>query len=132
MRVGIVSPKVVDASALSAILFREDEAAWMSEVLECGELHAPMIIDFELTNILLKKVKRAPSERDRLLAGFGLLARFKLARHPIEAAEVFGLAEQTRLSAYDASYLWLARRFGATLVTLDRRLAAAADSLSSR
>ena len=31
------------------------------------------------------------------------------------------------LSSYDASYLWLARRLGAELVTLDARLAAAAS-----
>jgi predicted nucleic acid-binding protein len=36
------------------------------------------------------------------------------------------LAEATGLKAYDASYLWLARELAAELVTLDRRLAAAA------
>ena len=41
-------------------------------------------------------------------------------------AQLLGLAERIGLTAYDASYLWLARRTGAELVTLDRRLAAAA------
>jgi predicted nucleic acid-binding protein len=35
------------------------------------------------------------------------------------------LAEATGLTAYDASYLWLARTLNAELVTLDRKLAAA-------
>ena len=35
------------------------------------------------------------------------------------------LAEQTGLTAYDASYLWLAEALDAELVTLDRALAAA-------
>ncbi|HZT90151.1 MAG TPA: type II toxin-antitoxin system VapC family toxin [Stellaceae bacterium] len=35
------------------------------------------------------------------------------------------LAEAAGLTAYDASYLWLARALGAELVTLDRKLAAA-------
>jgi predicted nucleic acid-binding protein len=35
------------------------------------------------------------------------------------------LAEATGLTAYDASYLWLARSLGGELVTLDRKLAAA-------
>ena len=33
---------------------------------------------------------------------------------------------QTKLTVYDASYLWLARHMQADLVTLDRELAAAA------
>jgi predicted nucleic acid-binding protein len=32
------------------------------------------------------------------------------------------LAERTKLSLYDASYLWLARTLGAELVTLDENL----------
>jgi predicted nucleic acid-binding protein len=35
------------------------------------------------------------------------------------------LAAATGLTAYDASYLWLARRLGADLVTLDKQLAKA-------
>ena len=36
--------------------------------------------------------------------------------------EVFALATQTGLTAYDASYLWLARSHDAELITLDREL----------
>jgi predicted nucleic acid-binding protein len=36
------------------------------------------------------------------------------------------LALKTGLTAYDASYLWLARRLGAELVTLDKELGRAA------
>ena len=35
------------------------------------------------------------------------------------------LAVTTGLTAYDASYLWLARKLGAELVTLDKQLAKA-------
>jgi predicted nucleic acid-binding protein len=38
---------------------------------------------------------------------------------------ILSLAEQTRLTIYDASYLWLARQAEAELVTLDQKLAAA-------
>ena len=37
-----------------------------------------------------------------------------------------GLALETGLTAYDASYLWLSRRLGADLVTLDKALGNAA------
>lgn len=39
---------------------------------------------------------------------------------------ILELAEATGLTAYDASYLWVAHSMGAELVTLDRKLAAAA------
>jgi predicted nucleic acid-binding protein len=43
--------------------------------------------------------------------------------------EAIGLAERTRLSLYDASYLRLARTLGAELVTLDDKLARAERAL---
>lgn len=45
---------------------------------------------------------------------------------PVDPDGIVSLAQSTGLSAYDASYLWLARHLGAGLITLDRRLAAAA------
>jgi predicted nucleic acid-binding protein len=41
---------------------------------------------------------------------------------------VLALAATTGLTAYDASYLWLAERLGATLITLDRQLAKAFEA----
>jgi predicted nucleic acid-binding protein len=41
----------------------------------------------------------------------------------VDHAEVLTLAAGTGLTAYDASYLWLARTLDAELVTLDRQLA---------
>ena len=49
--------------------------------------------------------------------------------HDVDSREVVLLAERMRLSAYDASYLWLARRLNCELVTLDTDLAAAAVAL---
>jgi predicted nucleic acid-binding protein len=43
----------------------------------------------------------------------------------VDHPRILDLAEATGLTAYDASYLWLARALGAELVTLDRKLAAA-------
>ena len=43
----------------------------------------------------------------------------------VDHSEALVLAERSGLSAYDATYLWLARRMSAELVTLDRHLAAA-------
>ena len=48
----------------------------------------------------------------------------------IDHLAVLGLAERFDLSAYDASYLWLAHELEVELVTLDRRLVRAADLLA--
>ena len=50
-----------------------------------------------------------------------------LARVDLKAAIV--LAEQTKLSLYDASYLWLADPLGAELVSLDEQLARAEETV---
>ncbi|MBV9740236.1 MAG: type II toxin-antitoxin system VapC family toxin [Hyphomicrobiales bacterium] len=43
----------------------------------------------------------------------------------VDLTATLDLAESAGLTAYDASYLWLARALGAELVTLDRKLTAA-------
>ena len=45
--------KVVDASALPALLFAEPEAETIAECLEGARLAAPSLLDFELANVLL-------------------------------------------------------------------------------
>jgi len=40
----------------------------------------------------------------------------------VDHLEVIDLAAQARLTTYDASYLWLARKTGGGLVNLDKRL----------
>jgi predicted nucleic acid-binding protein len=46
---------------------------------------------------------------------------------PVDHGGVIALAEQTGLTAYDASYLWVARHVNGPLVTLDDQLADAAQ-----
>jgi len=51
-----------------------------------------------------------------------MLAGLGIAMVDVDHRDALALAERTGLTAYDASYLWLARTLGAELVTLDRRL----------
>lgn len=117
--------KVVDASALAALLFGEPEGPAVAAALQGAPLTSPALMPFEMANICLKKVIRHPAERDRLLAGFALLDRMKIDTVEVEHEAVLLLAERTGLTAYDASYLWLAQQLNAELVTLDRQLEAA-------
>ena len=59
------------------------------------------------------------------MTAFGMLERMEVGIVEVDHGEVLGLAERSGLTAYEASYLWLARRTSYELVTLDRRLEAA-------
>ena len=52
--------------------------------------------------------------------------RLDIAKTEVDFDEVILLAESKGITVYDAAYLWLARRLAAELVTLDKKLAAAA------
>ncbi|MGH7049492.1 MAG: type II toxin-antitoxin system VapC family toxin [Acetobacteraceae bacterium] len=119
--------KVVDASALAAILFAEPEAEVIAERLTGTRLAAPALLDYELANVCLIKIRRRPSQREALRAAFRLAHLLKVETVAVDHAAVLDLAEATGLTAYDASYLWLARSLGGELVTLDRKLAAASQ-----
>ena len=105
--------KVVDASALAARLGG-------------ARLLAPSLLGFELANVCLVKARRHPEQREALTAAFRLRARLGVTEMPVDHDRTLEVAAVTGLTAYDAGYLWLARQFGAELVTLDRQLAKAA------
>ena len=68
-------------------------------------------------------MRRHPELAAKALTLLGVALKTPIARAQISAVEVAALAAQTGLTAYDASYLWLARSRDAELVTLDAGLA---------
>ncbi len=116
--------KVVDASALAALLFGEPEADAIAERLQDARLVAPALLGFELANVCLIKCRRHPERRAALLQAFGLRGRLGIEVAAVNHDAALELAATTGLPAYDASYLWLARSLAAELVTLDRQLLA--------
>ena len=117
---------VVDASALAAVLFGEPGSDEVARRLEGRALVAPALLRFELANICLKKARRHPDERERILAAHTLADGLDLHEVEVRFADVVELAERESLTAYDASYLWLARALELELVTLDVALERAA------
>lgn len=124
--------RVVDASAIGALLFGEPDAGSVAAALSGADLVAPTLLPFEVANICLKKIRRHRGEREALRAAFALFSRMTVRLVEVDHLEALELGERAGLTAYDASYLWLARRLGAELVTLDRRLAAAAGVSRAR
>ena len=118
-------PVVVDCSALAGIIFEEPWQAQAGEKIRGRSMNAPFLLEIELSSVAIKKHKQ----------GYGTLVdkgleRFKalnVSLHQIELKEVLALALQYKLSAYDASYLWLAAHLKAPLATFDEKLATAAQ-----
>jgi predicted nucleic acid-binding protein len=124
-----VTDKVVDASAVVALLFNETTRESVVARLRGASLHAPALLRFEVANACLKKMRAAPSEREALLEALSLLDALSIELQNIDVTQTIVLAERTALTVYDASYLWLARALGVELVTLDDRLARADEKL---
>ena len=119
-------PAVVDANVLAAFLFGEAESDMALARLHPYTLHAPALLPFEIANVAINKLRRgmaSPQALTERLEGFDF-SLIRLSATP--PAGVFDLAQHYKLSAYDASYLWLAAELRAPLVTFDGKLAAAA------
>ena len=120
--------KVIDASALAAIIFAEPDGRAVATSLETATLAAPTLLPFEMANICLKKMRLRPEARATVLVQFAAWDQFGIELLEIDPYSLPELAEQFGLTSYDASYLSLAQQLDAELVTLDRRLARAAGT----
>jgi predicted nucleic acid-binding protein len=118
---------VVDASAIAAIVFDEPEGVAILGRLGASQLFAPQLLPFELGNVGAKKLRLKPEQRGILEQALVEFTEMPIGLHEIDLVAVVALAGETKLSAYDASYLWLARELDAELVTLDKELQDAAD-----
>lgn len=123
---GMRPPLVVDASVLAAALFGEERHALAVTLLTIRALAAPHLLDCEIANVGLKKLRREGVPEDTVVRALHLYAKLDIARHPVDAAAVLSLAQRYTLSAYDAAYLWLAETLVAPLATFDDKLATAA------
>lgn len=117
--------KVVDASAIAALLFGEPDANKIAEQLSNARLVAPALFGFELANVCAIKSRRHADQREALKRAFELRHRLGVEEVAVDHDAILDIAAETGLTAYDASYLWAARQFQAELVTLDRQLATA-------
>ena len=119
---------VVDASAVGAIAFGEPVGPTLVAHLQDETLLAPTLLDYEIASIAWKKARAHPESAAQIQAALDAASRLRIERVRVPAVDLLRVARETRLTVYDAAYLWLARTRDAELVTLDRKLADAAGS----
>lgn len=118
---------VVDTSALIEVLLRTDAASAVEERLFAPglTLHAPHLIDIESAQVLRRYAAGGEIDDARGRSALDDLADFPIRRYPHDFLLPRVWALRHNLTAYDAVYVALAEALDATLLTRDRRLAAA-------
>lgn len=117
---------VCDASAVVALLLDSGpDGRWVTEAIAGADLAAPCLVAFESANIIRRHECAGIVSPDQAVQAHADLLDLAIEAWPYElfADRAWGLRHN--LSSYDASYVALAELIGATLVTLDQRIAAA-------
>jgi predicted nucleic acid-binding protein len=119
---------VIDASALLEVLLRTPRGAgietWLFGMRQ--SLHSPHLLDVEVVQVVRRFAMAREIEGERAQAALDDLMGFPIWRHPHDFLLPRVWALRNNFSAYDAAYVALAEVLEATLLTHDRRLAAAA------
>jgi len=117
---------VADAGVvIEALLHTHETGKAARDLLASDDVHAPHLLDLEVASVLRRLVAtdRVPADiAHRALLSLG---ESSIIRHPhtLFLERIWEL--RSSVSAYDAAYVAIAERADATLVTLDRKLAAA-------
>ncbi len=120
---------VLDANAALELILRRLRSAEIGEIItNATKVISPELFQYELTNVMAKYVKGGYLAKD---AGSKLISyAFELIDeyYPAKDFNQESYHESIRLdhSAYDLFYLILARRTGAKLLTLDKKLSSLA------
>ena len=128
---------VFDCSVTLAWFLKDERTSFTDsafELLETAEGWVPYIWRLEFPNALLFAERKKRIAREHRLEILDNAAQLAVRADDILAdmRTLSALAERRGLTVYDASYLELALRLGAELITLDRELAdgAAAEGVA--
>jgi predicted nucleic acid-binding protein len=121
---------VLDASAAVDWLLQTNAGQLIEERIYSRNesLHAPHLLDLEVTQVLRRLAREGAVLTRRAEEAVLDLQDLRITRYPhfILLTEIWG--RRHNLSAYDAAYVVLAEKLGASLLTRDSRLAAASGN----
>jgi predicted nucleic acid-binding protein len=127
---------VVDGSTTIGFILQDEQGAAALKALEAIEQGIPTIVPAhwctEVANGLIMAERRKRASQAAISEGLSLVAALPVETDPETAQRAFSdtaaLARQYGLTIYDAAYLELAMRRGASLSTTDGPLAKAAKA----
>ena len=126
---------VLDCSVAMAWVFPDEASEMTDRLRDClvdGRAFVPSLWPAEVGSVLLAATKRGRLRADECPGVCASLEALPIEIDPISTSRVWrgalALADEHGLSIYDAVYLELALRLRLPLATLDRALAAAAQS----
>jgi predicted nucleic acid-binding protein len=118
---------VLDAAVVIDWLIRSPAAQRIeSRIFSRNQsLHAPELLDLEVVQVLRRLVREDTLSKSSAETAIEDLLDMRITRYPhsVLLPRIWHLRHN--LSAYDAAYVVLAERLGATLLTRDARLASA-------
>lgn len=120
---------VVDTNAVIAVALDEPEKPWLIEVTEQAELAAPAVLPYEVGNALSAMVKRNRLTPDEAAQAWRAIRRIPVELLDVDVAEALELAMARGIYAYDAYVLQCAAKTASPLLTLDRAMKRAAETL---
>ncbi len=121
--------KVVDASVIAAWCFREPRAPEALAIIRESELHAPLLLAYELTSIARKKTKVYPEKAELIEEALRTALALPIHWSEVDYITVMHLALSADLSTYDACYLYVARKGNLPLATFDESLEKASRNI---
>jgi predicted nucleic acid-binding protein len=118
---------VLDASAAVELLLNTATGKSIAARLrpETVTVHAPHLIDVEVTQVLRRYVLAQALSAERAVMALDCLRDLDLTRYAHEPFLPRMWELRANLTAYDAAYVSLAEALGAVLLTCDARLARA-------
>ena len=119
---------IVDSSVMSAWCIAEPRGQEAHGLILSGPIIAPRLVAYELTNVARKKTLRHPEKAELVRNGLEDALGLPIDWRDVDRGVVIALALGARLSANDASYLWLARATGLALASFDDDLMPAAKA----
>ena len=120
---------VIDTSAIIASAMRGPERDALSEAASGHVLIAPGFVRWEVCQALSVMIRQKSIDVVEARRGMEILDNIPLRYVDVDMAQVLSIASRTKGVAADAFLLETAIRYNAPLLTLDRSLGRAAESL---
>ena len=121
---------VVDTSALVAVIVGEPERHRIVEITTGNTLIGPGSIPWEIGNAFSAMFKQSRLTLKEAQKGLAIFQSIPIRYVDADFSHVLKLSKDTRIYAYDAYFLDCAIRHKAPLLTLDRHLMMAAQTLN--